>query len=488
MIDDDKLVTNDDTLSGFPVIIMDSTTYDYDTPIKAYLRILTNTTYLFNGSDNSDKYAISVLNCNIDGRTPVASNTLTFTNSSFGMNSTTFDSNVSGQFSLIDVQFYDPSDTSNSKKTAYHLYVPVITKKLYYYGFKTTVFSGTQYYESKYTGETGTNSFNGTEPKVLMENYGTPVIQYLRWLYPTETLVSDIVGGGFGLNWHYKKAIDITVSYGNKIPVGSKLVLIDKNNQNKEYYYTVTGNELYDGKTTTLDFDKFKDLSNTSPVIANFQTLIDRMTFTATTYTDSQTRGAFVEDSTNGTLTVKMNDGDASKTVKIRLAEAGDRDEDTFDLSELCEDYYLTIYSKEASGVLYAEDLIDISSYLTSGGAGVAPTIVIDSCFTINYSHSGVIVQFPEREQGDNESNIGTYVSASSSLAYSPDDTTYSSNTSDVEVDTVGRLYYRYAMSDADLKFNVYQSDSSDAAQEVDGDAITKANDQLGINIFDGNL
>ena len=75
-------------------------------------------------------------------------------------------------------------------------------------------------------------------------------------------------------------------------------------------------------------------------------------------------------------------------------------------------------------------------------------------------------------------------MSACSSIAYVSDDTTYSSTVSTTKSDSENRLYYRYEMSDAELKFNVYHSDNTEE-QESDGDVVTKANDQLGINIFD---
>lgn len=655
LIDEKKLVTDDETLPDIPVIIMDSATYDYDTAIKAYLRILTNNKYKFDGSDETGIYNIDILSCNTNGAEPTISKTLHYTGGKFSMDKSEFDSNTVGQFSLIDVQFFAPNDTT---KVAYHLYVPVITKKLYYYGFKTTVFSGTHYYESKYTSETGDIGFNGNNPKVLMENYGTPVTQYLRWTYPTNTLVSDVLAGGFGLDWNYKKDIKITMSYGDKIPAGSKLVLIDKNNQNKEYYYTVSGNETYNGQTLILDFDSFKDINEEKPNIVNFQSLVTEQLNFQKSDINTEERGTFVEDSENGTFTVKIDGQD----TKLRLAN--DNDTDTFNLSveqtEMYEDYYLTIYSEEDKGTLYhqlqitsanpltpnkpgkisssgkelhsvqinlanlfsntisvttvdsdtstniemndikndvnvhvtsvikfnytdvdelnnlkallttnsipiyhskhvymnkrstnngaAEKIIgdiesikmisdsyntitaystydkyestenvkisepspksysdvngeavtnffevremnegneiNIADYLTSGDPGVAPTVVVDSCFKIKYSHAGIIVQFPERDKSEESSNIGTSVSARSSLAYSPSDTTYSSSMSDIAEDSAKRLYYRYQMTDADLKFNVYHTDI-DKSEEVSGDIITKANDQLGINIFD---
>ncbi|MGN0630641.1 MAG: hypothetical protein ACI4JN_04865, partial [Ruminococcus sp.] len=169
-----------------------------------------------------------------------------------------------------------------------------------------------------------------------------------------------------------------------------------------------------------------------------------------------------------------------------------DKDESTENvmISEPSQKFYSDVNGKAVTNFFEVREMdengseINLADYLTSGGSSVAPIVVVDSCFKINYSHAGIIVQFPEREKSDEETNIGTYVSARSSLAYSPSDTTYSSSMSEFVEDSANRLYYRYQMTDADLKFNVYHTDT-DNSEEVSGDIITKANDQLGINIFD---
>ena len=79
-------------------------------------------------------------------------------------------------------------------------------------------------------------------------------------------------------------------------------------------------------------------------------------------------QGTFVEDSENGTFTLKINGQD----TKVRLAN--DTDTDTFNLSveqtEMYEDYYLTIYSEEDKGTLYHQLQITSANPLTPNKPG----------------------------------------------------------------------------------------------------------------------
>lgn len=131
------------------------------------------------------------------------------------------------------------------------------------------------------------------------------------------------------------------------------------------------------------------------------------------------------------------------------------------------------------------EKAIDLRPWLTAGETGVAPVVKIKTSFRIIYTHSGIVTQFPERQNSAESTDVGTYVSARSSLAYDAADTTYSSSVSDTVEDSKKCLYYRNAMTDASLKFNAYHPISSGTPDEERGDGQTKANDQLGINTFD---
>ena len=81
------------------------------------------------------------------------------------------DGNPVGQFSLVDVEFYDPSD---STKVAYHLYVPVVVKKLMKFEFESSLLSGTTYRAEPYLAN---------RANTLIENLGTPVTMQFRYTY-----------------------------------------------------------------------------------------------------------------------------------------------------------------------------------------------------------------------------------------------------------------------------------------------------------------
>lgn len=643
--------TEQDILKDIPVILIDNTK-DISDQINSYLSILTNNTI-------PKASAVKVYKANISGDDVKLSELPDELTVEYGLDdknqfnkfkakSDTFDSDTRGQFTLIDVQYTDPTVNSSNAKVVYHVYVPVMTRKIYQYDFYTTAFSGTQYYPSKYTNETGNNGFNGSEPKVLVENYDTPVTAYLRWAYPADTFIKDIMGGSSGLDWNYNKVLSLNVNIGgaaNTIPTGTRFVLIDKNNKNKEYYYTITGKEKYNGKILQLPFSDFKDSSGNAFGEANFADMVSsQLKFTKTTKAD----GLFVEDK-NGNMTVTI---DGKKTT-IRTANDGETGR--FDLSadtkNLTEDYYLTMTTAKAENVLFHqfqlitpsslypnvsgkingavqnnhsvqlnfadlfsntievetledttnvvmdddkndvnittvstikfnttdkdlisalrtllknnnisiyhsshvfmnkrstnkgaaekmigdidsikmiesantiaaydstgteltdppkleydtvsgkasanffeiseqnnEKAIDLRPWLTAGETGVAPVVKIKTSFRIIYTHSGIVTQFPERQKSEEITDIGTYVSARSSLAYDAADTTYSSSVSDTVEDSKKRLYYRNAMTDASLKFNAYHPISSGTPDEERGDGQTKANDQLGINTFD---
>ncbi len=358
--------TEQDILKDIPVILIDNTN-DIKDQINSYLSILTNNTIpnasavnVYKANISGDNVTLSTenltVNCNVTDKK--------FTQ--FQAKSDTFDSDTRGQFTLIDVQYTDPT-VSKSPTVVYHVYVPVMTRKIYQYDFYTTAFSGTQYYPSKYTDETGDNGFNGSKPKVLVENYDTPVTAYLRWAYPADTFIKDIMGGSSGLDWNYNKVLNLNVNFGGTektIPKGTQFVLIDKNNKNKEYYYTITGKEKYNGEILQLPFSDFTDSSGKAFSEADFSDMVSsQLEFTKTTKAD----GSFVEDE-KGNMTVMIGE----KKTTIRTANDGDTDR--FDLStdtkNLTEDYYLTMTTAKAENVLFHQFQLTTPSSLYPNVSG----------------------------------------------------------------------------------------------------------------------
>ena len=141
-----------------------------------------------------------------------------------------FDSGAaSPQFTLIDVRFKNPKDTT---KIAYHLYVPVFVKRVLNYRFDVAVESGTTYTEGAYSPYYG-------DPAI--ENVGSPITVYFKYTYQrnAEDWLSAVSGGenvrrNFGKSLLFYKANDNAIL--KDFPDDTVFVLVDPNNGGKAYY------------------------------------------------------------------------------------------------------------------------------------------------------------------------------------------------------------------------------------------------------------
>lgn len=159
------------------------------------------------------------------------------------------------QFSLIDVQFKDPTDTTGTK-IAYHLYVPVYTKKIVSVDFSAVSMSETKYYRSNYTNriysEIADNKSN-TNPSQLVESTNEWTTTFIRFTYPKDQISANA-------DWNFDKSITLTLDGNFKtLPIGTKMILVDPN-ANADKYYTLTINENYATNTAVpLPLSSFAD-------------------------------------------------------------------------------------------------------------------------------------------------------------------------------------------------------------------------------------
>lgn len=287
----ENLLPND-----IPVIVLDDPNAVPYESIYAYIRILTNTKYTYKETDKSSVYSITPLKCTYTPGNNETSATLDITgaatvsrNDGNGVLSISggYDSNPSnpGQFTVLDVQYKDPANTSN---VAYHLYIPVYTKKSFDFKFAITALSGTSYYSNSYTGsEHFANLDNVSTPtrgkdnyNIVAENYSTPVTMYLRYEYNVNDIIKDILGGGYGLNWNYDKSLDFIymLADDNTLPSGTKFVLIDPNKNDKVNYsigFTASTNADLDITTTNFPGYIIGENTNYSFDDVNFNDLIN---------------------------------------------------------------------------------------------------------------------------------------------------------------------------------------------------------------------
>lgn len=332
--------------------------------ITNYIKAVTNTEadYRYdisnNSSDNSSNkfsknYAINIYPCtynsskgcyeiNASGKTAG----LVRDGLSYKMTGGYADSNQPDfQFSLIDVMFLNPS---NDKEVAYHLYVPVLTKKMMMYEFKSASLSGTDVKGADF------KNYGNT----LAENLNSWFTGYVHYGY-SQTELQTLLDSGAGLDWNSNKTIQLkytTSSVEAKLGGNTQIVLVDRNKSDQYYYATLDtfrGPNDTDGSYDNLTLDTFKsklDETGTPFATATFADMLEQQGFKIAVDQSATTHSDYFYDSTTdpseATVTVDGNmykyvsGGNGHVKLEIKYYDENNQ-EDTDKLLE--ENYYLCI-------------------------------------------------------------------------------------------------------------------------------------------------
>ena len=216
--------------------------------IKSYIRMMTNTDKKTNESyggtlddDSQEKklYSVVIRPCTYNsttgnfelGKAGEQGLTVVLSGNDNGKYKvSTPDSTKENQFSLIDIQFKDPTDTS---KIAYHLYVPVLTQKTMSVNYYSASVSGTSYLPSTYTNRINSELAANKNDTNLVESTGAWTTTFIRYEYPKNEV-------RLNYDWNHSKKLKLKIDPNfNDLPKGTKLILVDPNN-NKDAAYTYT--------------------------------------------------------------------------------------------------------------------------------------------------------------------------------------------------------------------------------------------------------
>lgn len=206
---------------------------------KEQVKDITATTYKWNSTNNTNSTFIAQDKASL---TVSSSKKISITPNAYD--------NQSSQFTLLDVKYEDPTDSTH----VFHLYVPVLVKKVLYISFKTRFIAGTDYCASDYPMTDMSTHHYATA------GFNEPVTAYMEYRYEKETDWQSMLDNGENLLWYYDKILDLasesTSAVGTTLlPAGTRLTLVDR--QTMQYYtYTTTGKE---------DFHKFKLTDMTAP-------------------------------------------------------------------------------------------------------------------------------------------------------------------------------------------------------------------------------
>lgn len=236
---EENATTTVDENVDFPVLVVNNTA-DVDGMIWDYIAAMTN---VRNGDTaKKQRKDITATSYKWDSNTH---NFAPQTNASLSVSSgkklsitpNAYDNQCS-QFTLLDVTYTDPTDTTNQH--VFHLYIPVLVKKVLYINFKTRFLAGTDYCASDYPMTDISRNHYATA------DFNEPLTALIEYSYEKETDWQSMLDNGENLLWYYDKVLDLASgSSGNTqklLPEGTRLTLVDR--QTKQYYiYTTDGKE-----------------------------------------------------------------------------------------------------------------------------------------------------------------------------------------------------------------------------------------------------
>ena len=330
----------------FPVLVVNNTA-DVDTMIWNYIAAMTNvssgtdakqqsnsitaTTYQWDTTKNSfaakrkEDTSLSISNAKKISIVPNA-----------------YD-NQNSQFTLLDVTYENPT---NNQAEPFHLYIPVLVKKVLYISFKTRFLAGTDYCEADYPMNDEAANHYATA------GFDEPLTAYIEYSYEKDTNWQSMLDNGENLLWYYDKILDLasgsTAEAGKTLlPSGTRLTLVDR--QTKQYYtYTTKGTE---------ELHKFD--------FAQMSTADEKIKFCPVYICDllDMTVSDAVTEETEGTTYYIVETDPAKATVRVgttyyRRAEENDKGVSKYRITineaskseARSEGYYLTVQVPETTG------------------------------------------------------------------------------------------------------------------------------------------
>ena len=327
----------------FSVLLINESNYRKITEmLNSFIHILTNDTSISSyAQTGSSVFSVDIMPMRLNetsGAFESGENftkTLEYKNGYFRMTDMDYDSNYK-QFTLIDIQYLDPADTS---KTAYHLYIPVYVEKMLNFDFRAAALSGTTYNVSAYT-----------DGNPVLENYGTPITAHVTYSYKrTAEEWQNVINGGEDLLTAYGKYV--LLESKQDLPDDTSLVLVDRNNGSKAYYSTI--GEAFTASDDKLDFSKFSTSDGKGFEPVTFCDLLKKAADITVSQADDGTLVKCSNDISKATFKIgddyyrkkTESDTDASLLYSVTLtAKEGMTDADG--ILVLDEDYYISFFTK----------------------------------------------------------------------------------------------------------------------------------------------
>lgn len=342
---EESTTTNVSENVDFPVLVVNNTA-DVDTMIWNYIAAMTN---VGSGADAKQQiqsitattYQWDATKSSFEAKSEENASLSISKEKKISIVPNAYD-NQNSQFTLLDVTYANPTNS----EALFHLYIPVLVKKVLYISFKTRFLAGTDYCAADYPmNDEATNHY-------ATAGFDEPLTAYIEYSYEKDTNWQSMLDNGENLLWSYDKIMDLasgsTAEAGKALlPSGTRLTLVDR--QTKQYYtYKTTGTE---------DLHKFD--------FAQMTTADGQTAFRPVYICDllDMTVSDPVTEEAEGTTYYVIENDPAKATVKVgttyyRRAEENDKDASKYRITitetskseARSEGYYLTVQVPETTG------------------------------------------------------------------------------------------------------------------------------------------
>lgn len=274
--------------------------------------------------------------------------------------------NQNNQFTVLDVYYTNPSNT----KEGYHLYIPVVVKKILQTEFSIKMLNGSSAYDSAYT----TNA-------AILANYKGDFTAQLTYSYIwTADEWNANIAAGTNFLWSYDKQVKLGDAKGSLGNASTRYTLIDMNRRE-------AGSTFFTGNGTALE-----STENKQDAVLKFNNLEDpSKNKYASVYLSDLLPLKVDSKASNGTLkkvssrenaTIRIWNGkeydyygpkssdDPADTTYYTLVIDGKTGTDEVKVSEV---YYLTVNCQEGSGVITQNATLGLDK-MTSSDPSALPS------------------------------------------------------------------------------------------------------------------
>lgn len=343
---EESATTNVSENVDFPVLVVNNTA-DVDTMIWNYIAAMTNVSSVTDAKQQINSITATTWQWNttkssFEAKSKENASLSISKDRKISIVPNAYD-NQNSQFTLLDVTYANPT---NDKAEPFHLYIPVLVKKVLYISFKTRFLAGTDYCAADYPMDDKATDHYATA------GFDEPLTAYIEYSYEKDTNWQSMLDNGENLLWYYDKILDLasgsTAEAGKTLlPSGTRLTLVDR--QTMQYYtYKTTGTEdlhkfdfaqmtTADGQTAfrPVYICDLLDMTVSDPVTEEAE---------GTTYyvIENDPAKATVRVGTTYYRRAEENDKDASK-YRITITEASKSEARS-------EGYYLSVQVPETAG------------------------------------------------------------------------------------------------------------------------------------------